>query len=409
MRKLIRGFNRVDSIFRFALLAGSSWEVWKRYQSNFILLIVVLIPIILLVLYEVGKKKSQRIRSHLLPLLVGALAVCLAAMAADWGGCLQVYYFFLMDDIFACPKGKPRNALLLIHFLALAALLLLHLLYVEREPAGAGLWDILTVVAGYAILWFVFSVIHSYREEMERLQALNCDLVEYMFREREYAAARERTEISQQLHDSLGHTLTAALMNVRYLKAILPKDPQAAAEEVDEVEGMLQDSIQSLRQSVGSLRSLEQPVDLRAELQHIAEHFNRLRFVTIRFQYQAAVDKASSLTKAVLYRNIREAITNSIRHGNATEINISTLYKEKKIVLEVQDNGEGCAEIKPSYGLNGIRERTEKLGGHADFFSGRGFLMRNEIPEELSDDLCDDCGRPEDSAGRPEENPVAGQ
>ncbi|WP_242950875.1 sensor histidine kinase [Clostridium felsineum] len=85
---------------------------------------------------------------------------------------------------------------------------------------------------------------------------------------------------------------------------------------------------------------------------------------------------------------IKEGITNSLKHGNSTEINIDLSFINSDIELIIQDNGNGCCEINSSNGLNGIKKRTETLNGEVTFQSSnkKGFTINLKIPGGVSND-----------------------
>jgi signal transduction histidine kinase len=95
--------------------------------------------------------------------------------------------------------------------------------------------------------------------------------------------------------------------------------------------------------------------------------------------------KLSSQIEIALFRVIQESITNSIRHGQAGEIQIDLKQEHNMLQLCITNNGMGCANIKMGYGMQGIRERIESLNGNVEFSSsqGKGFKTKVSIPCEV--------------------------
>ena len=407
MRRLIRWFSVVNPVLRFLLLGGAGAQIILKNGVS--VPAALLAADILLCGYEAVKLRPGGLGQKRAVFVGAVLLLCLGLLALSWQtGLLQLYYFFLMDDLFDFAQGKARGLLLSSHFAGLL-LLLSSRIFLERGlPFSEAADDFLTAVAGYALLWFLVAAIHSYKEEMERLNVANRDLVEASFRERDFLLERERGEISQRLHDTLGHSLAALLMNVRYARAVFPKEPALAGQELDRIETLAEESMASLRESVGRVRRRGGDVDLSAEVGRIAEQFARTG-VRIGFCCGPELSLAPTRVRDALYRNIREAVTNSVRHGGAERIDISIEDIDGMIILKVKDNGHGCARVEPSFGLEGIRKRTEELGGRAEFSGAprKGFLVKIELPEGSEDDPRDDRGRSGDRPEQPEKDSVS--
>lgn len=407
MRRLIRWFSVVNPVLRFLLLGGAGVQILLKNGGA--VPAALLAADILLCIYEAAKLRPGGLGQKRAAFVGAALLLCLGLLALSWQtSFLQLYYFFLMDDLFDFTQGNARGLLLSSHFAGLLLLLSSRIFLEQGRPFSEAADDFLTAVAGYALLWFLVAAIHSYKEEMERLNEANRDLAEASFRERDFLLERERGEISQRLHDTLGHSLAALLMNVRYTRAVFQKDPACAGEELAEIETLAEESMASLRESVGRVRRLGGDVDLSSEVGRIAGQFARTG-VRIGFSCGPELSRAPTRVRDALYRNIREAVTNSVRHGGADRIDVSIEDIDGTIILKVKDNGRGCVRVEPSFGLEGIRRRTEELGGRAKFSGAprKGFLVKIELPEGSEDDPCDDRGRSGDRPEQSEKNPVS--
>ena len=87
-----------------------------------------------------------------------------------------------------------------------------------------------------------------------------------------------------------------------------------------------------------------------------------------------------------IYRIVQESMTNSVRHGHATEIYITFARDEDTLIIIIEDNGTGCAEIKEGFGLHHMKERVRLLSGDVHFYSNHGFEVIVEIPLRKEDD-----------------------
>ena len=88
-----------------------------------------------------------------------------------------------------------------------------------------------------------------------------------------------------------------------------------------------------------------------------------------------------------VYRIVQESVTNAIRHGHATEIDVHLSCQERRMTIVVQDNGIGCAKIEQGFGLRHMRERLRLLGGSLRVNGENGFRIEACIPLRWGDEI----------------------
>ena len=369
-------------VTRFVLLVWAAARLSIVHRQDSFLFVFLFVIVTLLVLLDIGRLCLPFVRGHPAAFLILSIALCVLFLTVRRADIVQIYYFFLLHDIFTIRKDKVPKALIAVHVAGFIGAEGYAVYVTEHESIRQVFSDIIVVFACYALILLVFSWIHYFKWERERLKVLNASLIEYSFQEREYLLAKERGSISQELHDSLGHSLMAVVMNVRYLKAIQGKSQEEKDKQLDEIENLLKECVTNLRSSVYSLRELDKSINLREEIQRIIQKFDELGFVKIGLDYDSEADKAPGHVKAVIHKAIREGITNSIRHGSASSVQISIHCEQNRIELIIKDNGAGCADIHKSYGLNGIVERVKETGGEVCFTSAKnkGFTIRASLP-----------------------------
>lgn len=112
---------------------------------------------------------------------------------------------------------------------------------------------------------------------------------------------------------------------------------------------------------------------------------NAVRDINVQVCVQGAEDESCGFCVQNIYSSFRELITNSVRYSGADRIDVIIKFLGTSMELYVFDNGKGCAEIKVHDGLRGITERTESLGGTAEFRSGEGIgftaVIKIPIPQ----------------------------
>lgn len=385
VQKLLAVFKWLDPVARFALLVATAAQVATDISSKLFTGGFLFCCVVILILLDVVRLIIPAVQHYPIVLditRIASMGLCLLLNANRESTFIQIYYFFLMGEIFHSQQGKRLKILISVHFTGFIVVwFCLHLAREQKSPEQYAA-SFFVLCAVYSLILFIFAVIHYFKREQERLRVLNTDLIEYSFEEHEYLLAKERSEISQELHDSIGHSLMATLMNVRYLKAIQDKDEAERKKQITEIEELLKECVANLRSSVYSLKELDENICLKDEIARIVQKFGELELIHIRVDYDDRVEAAPNYVKTVLFKTIREGITNSMRHGNADAVQLSIRFAEKHIEMIMKDNGRGCSDIQKSYGLNGIEDRVKKVGGEVCFISqkNKGFTIKTVLP-----------------------------
>lgn len=216
----------------------------------------------------------------------------------------------------------------------------------------------------------------------EKLKLSNIKLQEYALEVEEVTISKERTRVAQELHDSLGHSLMALAMHLEFAKKICIAKPQKVEEVLEQSEKIAKSSINDLRKAVTLLNSELEITDLDTSIQKLINNFYLFSNIKITFNKNKIIEDLSPLIKTSIYKTIQESITNSLKHGNATEINIKIKATSENVEFIITDNGIGCNNIVKSNGLTGIENRINLLQGTVYYFShnGLGFGIKVFIP-----------------------------
>ena len=198
---------------------------------------------------------------------------------------------------------------------------------------------------------------------------------------------RERSRIAQEIHDVVGHTLTAALMHTRNQRLASEKDPDRVQQLIAETEHLLQDAIAQVRKAVYALRE-QAEVNLSWQLRwrKICMIFTECTGVRIRASIPDDLGFVDDRIGDSIARILQEALNNAIRHGYASFVDFAMVNRESegRLLIKISDNGRGADVVNPSIGLEGIRERAGNLGGSAAWRTrpGKGFDIGVELPFE---------------------------
>ncbi|MFE9664675.1 histidine kinase [Streptomyces sp. NPDC005955] len=257
--------------------------------------------------------------------------------------------------------------------------------------------DLLMLGLGLALALSMASVAVREQQGRERLEGVLAELAgsherlsRYALRVAELSTADERNRVAREIHDSLGHHLTAIAVQLEKAEVFRTRDPQASAKAVADARWSAGRALTEVRQSVGALREAR-PFSLNRALADLVRHLGDDRLtVTLRTTGDEAGFDAGSLT--ALYRSAQEAFTNAWRHGRATRIDVTAAYGESTARLTVTDNGRGfptAEDAQPDRtgsGIRGMRERVELLGGRVDIDGrpDRGAVVTVTVPRRPS-------------------------
>lgn len=392
MNKILKLWNLIKSKFLYLLLILSVIPrllyANKLYPADMIFIVLVIVQFILTYMQFNTMKYSKK-KALIFLAFCMALSVILLLLNSN-NNFILFYYFFILDNVFEFDSRETRRALIFCHMSGFMLYLLVDNILINKIPFYTDVSSYVFCSFVYIMVLFVYICIHEYRYEMNNLKMLNCSLIDYSFKEREHLVLNERNRISQELHDSLGHSLMALSMNVKYIKAI--KDREKINHEINELESLISKSIQSLRETVYNLRKLDENFSLHNEITSIISKFNKLNIIKITLNYDNNIEKSSIAIKNILISTIKESITNSLKHGNSTKIFISIKLIRNTIKLIIKDNGDGCSCIIKSEGLAGIENRFKTFNGTINFITSpnKGFTITASIPEVIIDDKSND-------------------
>jgi signal transduction histidine kinase len=187
----------------------------------------------------------------------------------------------------------------------------------------------------------------------------------------------ERVRISRELHDLVGHHLTALTLN---LEVASHTTEGKAKEHVDQAASIARLLLADVREVVSDMRRDDQ-VDLRGALHMLAEGVPDLH---IHLDIPEPLSLTDPSRAQVLLRCAQEVITNTVRHASAANLWISLECGDNGLALKARDDGRGALDLMPGNGLNGMRERLRELGGRVDIATrpGAGFQVRAWMPLE---------------------------
>jgi signal transduction histidine kinase len=233
--------------------------------------------------------------------------------------------------------------------------------------AGMGIGLLFTVTLSQVLRRYIEQTQRA-NQLLSQLQAANAELLAARQREKELAVAEERVRVARDLHDGLGHHLTALSIQLQAVEKLSKTQPEQAAEAARNARSEVQAALKEVRQSVGMLR--QAPLDLAnlsAAISSLVSECGRRSGLQARFEEEGAPPALSAATAMTLYRVAQEGLTNVQKHAQqAGQVWVRLSYQAGEVSLVVMDDGQAaadCAEGPGGFGLAGLRERAALLGG----------------------------------------------
>lgn len=196
--------------------------------------------------------------------------------------------------------------------------------------------------------------------------------------EQKFAIQKERNEIVQKVHDTLGHTLTKVQSLIK-LGMYSLEEKTVAEEYLKEAKALASTCIRDLRIYINENRK-----DKSGELMSkcIMQLADTIKEVDVKVSIVGEDGETYSHLTETAYLCIREIITNCLKYAEASEMEIVIKFKEKKVEIFGFDNGKGCDNITYGNGFQGIKERIKKSGGEFRVNSslGEGFQVFLSLP-----------------------------
>lgn len=252
-------------------------------------------------------------------------------------------------------------------------------------------FSVYNILASLNIMMFILYCINIINEQRNtiqevnewyrQLQYANERLQEYNKMTEKMAETRERNRVAREIHDTLGHILTGVSAGVDACIALVDVDQVQTKKQLEVIAKAVRGGIKDVRSSVSELRAdaLEH-FQLDDAIRDMIAEMNSLAGVEVSFYSDVTPFRFGEDEENVIYRIVQEGITNALRHGKASRIEIEARKIEGVLHLKIKDNGCGCKDMKKGFGTKHMIERVTMLGGSIHFSGGDGFLIDARIP-----------------------------
>ncbi|MBI5948217.1 MAG: sensor histidine kinase [Chloroflexi bacterium] len=246
--------------------------------------------------------------------------------------------------------------------------------------------------ATWAVTWFVGTFVRVRGEQAEAAGARAAALE----REREAlakeAVAAERARIARELHDIVGHALNVVVLQAAGAQRVFESRPEAARDSLASIEAAGREALSDMERMLGLLRAADGGGEALAPQPRLASVDNLAAQVSeaglpvdvsvegSRMDLPASVDLSA-------YRIVQEALTNALKHSQASRVRVAIRYGDNSLELDVVDDGRGSpkqggGDSEGGRGLVGMKERVALFGGDlvAGPAAGGGYRVHARLP-----------------------------
>ncbi|MBB2478823.1 sensor histidine kinase [Bacillus sp. APMAM] len=217
----------------------------------------------------------------------------------------------------------------------------------------------------------------------EELRKAHQQLSEYSKQVEDLTVIQERNRIAREIHDTVGHNMTALLVQIQLAKELLKIDVPKGEEVLDVCEKLTRNSLEEIRLSVRTLRDEKsEQLSFVPSLRSMLSNFSTASGLETNLNIVGDPKLISSSLQPTIKRVIQESLTNAKRHGLATFYKVTIQISQNNVSMEIFDNGQGTKNVVPSFGLINMKERIQEHGGEIHFEGkvGEGFYINISIP-----------------------------
>ena len=254
------------------------------------------------------------------------------------------------------------------------------LVFFNNFLVSLNLITFICICLGYVI--YILNRAHTVQSKLNSMQKANDELKSYAAISEKIAQEHERKRIARDIHDTVGHTLTGVAAGIDAAMVLIDIDPKAAKTQLQKISAAIKQGIKEVRQVLNQLRpDALKSYTLASALNKMLKEYSDISHIKINFNYAWGDVDFQKTTENIIFRVIEETVTNSLRHGHATEIWIDCTSNDSLYILSIHNNGKSESNIKPGYGITQMKERLAIINGTVEFDGKKGFTTIVKFPK----------------------------
>lgn len=230
------------------------------------------------------------------------------------------------------------------------------------------------------------------------LEETHRQLEQSLVQEQELAILRERTRLAREMHDTIGHALVLISVKLEAAQRLRERDPERCDGELEATKGIARETMTALRLSIADLRSpVLEHEPINNALSRSARELAQRSGLRVTYTLQADIERLPEPIEETLWKVSQEAFANIEKHAHASHVQVRISWHDEKLIMLIEDDGIGLppqlyqsqqdASLEYSspeghYGLRGMIERVEAIGGQLTLHSGekQGTTIEIELP-----------------------------
>lgn len=304
-----------------------------------------------------------------------------------------VLIFILIVDTFLFPRFKMSILISIPSYITLALFSFIKYKNLSIQFIFSDLlayWVAITffACAAYLLKKTIFlkdkmQLLYSeLKKSKEDLEAANKKLKDYSKKVEEVSILNERNRLAGEIHDTIGHSLTALIMEVDICNKLIDKDVNKTKVELKKAQELARYSLSEVRKSVKSIKSNDKLTGINA-IKDLISDYEKNTGIAVHFNISRRQYKLSPAIEVAVYRAIQEALTNCTKYGRANNAYVDICFKENGVEFCITNDGLSCPNIKKGTGLTTMQERVEVLGGNLKISGESNFSINGFIPVEV--------------------------
>lgn len=379
------GKSRELIFIRYISFCILIFQLFIQYRNNSIISVIFILLFVINNNIRIFYFKSdiQKTISMLIELMIIPLA------QLKFGGYILIYLIGLSIDIFTLNNK-------IIKYIYAALVIAIGTMINFGEDKKVNFVNFIIIIGFYMLLRYISRLYSTklqaqklydkLRVSEEKLIEANKELEGYVDSIEEITLLKERNRISREIHDSVGHALSTAMIQLTAMEAIAEKENSTIKDSIKKLRNFINDSFQDVKRAVRELKP-DQYENYKGilRLQDVCKNFQRMTGIEIKVIISKGQWNLSTKQVSHLYRITQEILSNSLKHGKASLVRVMMNFTDSEFIISFNDNGIGTDKIVESgVGLKSIRERAEELGAIVDMksASGEGFFIKIIIPRE---------------------------
>ncbi|MBN1315216.1 MAG: sensor histidine kinase, partial [Anaerolineales bacterium] len=316
--------------------------------------------------------------ASLIPVFLIGNGLILGIALTLWGRTLLYFCLFALNSYGALVHytGKRKWALVF----AIGLVVFSWLVYAWQRGRSSAWPALSSDLPWFGLTFALAEIVARQREHREQAEKLAAELAEahrqlqdYATQAEELAVTRERARLAHEIHDTVGHALTALDVQLELLARLPPGHSEQRQQIASQSRSLVKDGLADLRRAVRALRPAAlESFPLPDAISTLVSDFEQTTNIQTTWKVGGEAAALPSRLAAPLYRAAQEALTNIRKHApEAQQATIQLQYGQEAVVLTITNDGAnfnpnplaGNSRIMGGYGLQGLRERAEQLGG----------------------------------------------